>query len=194
MIRCRRRRYERPRGRRELLSYEEARIQIESGDVVFIHGSKFRPLQYITMYFTDSPFAHVGLAFWMLTEKGDKRLMMVEAQGGARRRIINMSSYRDRKIDVVRAPCPWNEISDQALARLGKAHYGWIDAIYVGIREKLARYIRLPTTHFSGEICSEYIARILKLPKVHISPQRLYDELHKLGFEIKLKVRRFTNK
>lgn len=174
------------------LTYEQAREEIQSGDVVFIHGSKLKPFQYIVMYSTDSLFAHVGLAFWMLTEDDERRLMVVEAQGGSRRRMVNMSNYRDRKIDIIKAPRPWNKISHIALDRssLGCTRYGWLDAIYIGLREKLARYTRLPITHFSGEICSEFIARLLELPKVHISPQMLWEELIKQGYEVRLSIRK----
>ncbi len=172
-------------------SYEEARTDVQDGDVVFVHGSKFRPLQYIVMYFTDSPFAHVGLAFWVTLEGGERRLMMVEAQGGSRRRMINMSTYRDRNIDVIKAPRPWEEISQEALdrERLGRSKYGWFDAVYIGLREKLSRYIRLPVTHFSGEICSEFVARLQEMPKVRVSPQRLWEEFLCEGEQVRLRVR-----
>lgn len=171
------------------LLYEQARHLIKSGDIVFVRGKKHKLVQRLIMFFTQSLYSHVGIAFW-ITTNGHQRLMIVEAQGGTNRRILNLSFYAGRKLDIVAAPKLWDDVNEEALDRLGQVEYGWLDAVYVGTREFLLKNfkIRLPATNFSGEICSEYVARVYQLPKVDISPQGLYETLKKLGYKIKMRV------
>lgn len=173
----------------DVKSYVEARSLINDGDVVFIRNKNTIVAKAIR-FFTKSKYSHVGFAFWIETA-GRKRLMMVEAQGKANRRVVNMSFYAGVELDVIAAPRDWCEIGNVALGRLGQVEYSWLEAAYVGIREFLLKYfqIEIPRKDFPGEICSEYIARILKLPEKHISPQLLWEQLIKLKCEEKLHVR-----
>lgn len=172
------------------MSYEEARGVIEDGDIVFVREkmSLARPIRSLIMFFTNSHYIHVGIAFWVRV-CGHNHLMIAEAQGGAKRRIINMSYYQKRKMDVVTSPAEWNATCEKAIANLGVVDYGWLDAIYVGIKEKLSTFISLPEKDFPGEICSEFVARLLELEKVNVSPQRLYEILMKDGQSLKLMIR-----
>ena len=170
-------------------SYEEGRKLIKNGDVVFIRGKK-NPVATAIRFFTRSKYSHVGIAFWA-TISGKKRLMMVEAQGGNKRRIVNMSYYYGVNLDIIAAPKKWTEISEKALLSLGQIKYGWLEAIYVGLREFLLNYlgIKLPRKNFAGEICSEYVANILELPKKHISPQKLFEQIVERGHKQRLNIR-----
>jgi len=78
----------------------------------------------------------------------------------------------------------------KALERLGKEKYGWLEAIYIGIRERLQKYIVLPQTNFSGEICSEFVAKVFDLSQVHISPGKLYNVLIETNSELKVQIRK----
>ena len=171
------------------LSYEAARSHIKSGDIVFIKDSPTF-LASIIRLFTRSKYSHVGIAFWM-TSGGVERLMMVEAQGGTRRRIVNLSKYRNVDLDVVHAPEIWGAAVGIALERLSEVPYGYLEALYVGIVEALQQYfdITIPRKNFSGEICSEFVARIYNLPSKHVSPQALFDQLIQEGHALKLLVR-----
>lgn len=163
-------------------NYEDFREHINSGDVVFVLGSKteFRPIQRLIMWATNSQYTHVGVAFWAQMDGGDTpRLMIVESQGGSTRRILNLSYYKDEDMHVVAGPLGWSEVSGTALERLGEAEYGYLDALWVGIREyiQVVSNMNLPKFNFRGETCSELVARMFKLRQVVVSPQTLFEEL-----------------
>ena len=160
----------------ENLSYDEYRAIAKDGDIIFIHGTKDSLIQQLIMKVTDSPFCHVAFAFWVTINKL-KRLMVVEAQGGTSRRLVNASYYKGRTISVRRCPVKWKTICDEALSEIGVAKYGYVDAIWVGLREMMmAKWgIRLPAINQRhGEICSEFVGRLLKIEPATISPGALY--------------------
>ena len=168
-----------------LISYEEARKDIKDGDIVFVSSSSI--VARIIRFFTFSKYSHAGIAFWA-TVSGRNRLFMVEAQGGAKRRIVNMSFYRGKRLEVVESPRQWSEYANQALDRLGEVEYGWLEAAYVGLREfllKMTKYIKLPRLDMPGEICSVYLARMLDLPPTNMSPQLLFEHLTKAGYKVR---------
>lgn len=170
------------------MQYSDARRLITDGDIVFVRGSWNRPVQSLVMWATNSEYSHVGIAFWV-TINNNQRLMIVEAQGGTKRRILNMSFYKNKKLDVISTPRPWKEYADSATDNLGIVSYGWFDAIYAGFREKFQNYIYLPQKNLdSGEICSEFVAKQLQLQDTNISPQGLFNALIKNNNTIKLKI------
>ena len=171
------------------VSYEEARNQIQDGDIIFVRNKQTLSAR-VVRTFTRSLYSHVGFAFWV-EAAGKRRLMMVEAQGGARRRIVNMSYYRENELDIIAAQDDWNDIGSNALTKLGLVSYGWGEAAYVGLRETLLKVlnIRIARRDFPGEICSEYVARILKMKEIHISPQLLWEQLLTVGYKERLYVR-----
>lgn len=169
--------------------YEQFRETVKSGDVVFVHGSKrgFHPLQRLIMWATGSQFTHVGVAFWaQLDGENSPRLMVVESQGGTHRRLLNLSYYKESDLSVILAPRPWEHVSSAALERVGKMKYGYLDAIWVGIRERLQITFNwsLPKFNFSGETCSEFTAKLYLLEETVVSPQTLYEELIKLNHPV----------
>lgn len=161
------------------LTYERVREVAKDGDIVFVHGSWKRPLQAIVMFFTRSKFSHCFIVFWVETHTG-RRLLLVEAQGGTKRRILNASFYEKKTLSMVRAPKEWSMIEDAALSSVGKKGYSYFDAAYVGIRDFLwkALNIRIPSNDFPSEICSEFIARVYDLPYKNVSPQGLWEMLN----------------
>ena len=172
------------------VTYAQARSQIQSGDIVFIRN-RTGLISRIIQFATKSHYSHVGIAFWLTT--GDaRRLMMVEAQGGTDRRVLNLSYYENEQLDIVSAPKPWKDVDETALSKLGKVPYGYVEAIYVGIREFLLKYfnVNIPREKFPGEICSEFVAHVYELPESNISPQLLYEELLQQGCEVKIEVRK----
>lgn len=160
------------------LTYEQVREIAEDGDIVFVHGSWKRPLQAAIMFLTRSEYSHCFIVFWVQTHTG-RRLLVVEAQGGTKRRILNASFYENRTLSLVRAPKEWGTVEAAALASVGKKGYGYFDALYVGIRDFLwkALNIRIPSNDFPSEICSEFIARVYDLPQKNVSPQGLLEML-----------------
>lgn len=175
---------------KQFKSYSEARNSINDGDIVFIRNRQTL-VSAVIRFFIRSKYSHAGFAFWAIIGE-QKRLMIAEAQGGAHRRILNMSFYQADELDIIQAPKPWTSIVESALTKLGQVEYGWIEAYYVGIREFLLKYlnIKIPAINLPGEICSEYIADNLGLEERHISPQLLWENLLKIGHKHIIKVRR----
>lgn len=173
-----------------VLSYNSAREQIENGDIIFVHGIR-SIVDRAIMFFTRSTYVHVGIAFWIMTDDvSPKRLMIVEAQGGTKRRIINLSYYRQYGFDVVNPPVHWNDVQSKALEQIGVERYSMVTAFYVGLREFLLKRfnIKLPKSNFPGEICSEFVARLENQEQIEISPEMLFENLSKEGYTIKIKV------
>lgn len=166
---------------KKVYSYEEVREKIQDGDIVFIRDKK-GIWSKIIRFFTKSKFSHAGIAFWM-SSGGHRRLMIVEAQGGAKRRIVNLSYHSEGKYVIIEGPKPWSDVNHIALDKLNKVSYGYFEALYVGIREFLLKYfdIKLKQFGFPGEICSEFIANVYGLPNKHISPQLLMENLLTMG-------------
>jgi len=173
------------------MSYHELEHLIQDGDIIFVR-SKGTFLHNIITYFTTAPQIHCGIAFW-IEMHGKRHLLMLETNGGARRRLISVRNYKECDIDVLEAPVKWEEIAHIALDHLGDdREYGWIEAIYVGITETVERVfgVRLPKYSFDSEICSKLVADIIKLESTEMSPAKLYDKLRQLGIKRKLKIRR----
>ena len=138
-----------------------------------------------------SDHVHTGIAFWVEIE-GERHLMITEAQGGAQRRIINLSYYQHRRMDILCSQHEWSDIKDQALERLGQVQYNWIEAGYVGINELFEHLFdkSLPDIEFEGEICSEFVANVLKLERNYLSPAKLYRYMTKqLGYKKRVSFR-----
>ena len=171
-------------------SYSVARQHIQNGDLVFVRNKKGM-VAGIIRTFTQSLYSHVGFAFWVEIE-GTPRLFVLEAQGGAKRRIVNMSFYQNVELDIIAAPRPWSEIALEALERLGQVKYGWFDIGYIGVREILMKKFGwiLPYRELPGEICSEFVARMIGLDNPHVSPQLLWERLIEGGNEIRVEVRK----
>ena len=174
----------------EIVTYEQARRYINDGDIIFTNNKKGWVVGPLIRFFTRAHYTHVGIAFWMRTG-GRDRLMMVEAQGGARRRIVNLSMYRDIDIDVVTPPKSWETVNNKALERLSQVPYGWFEAGYVGFREFMLKYFnsKMPYKNLPGEICSEFVANIYGLPYNHVSPQLLLEQLLNKGQKIRMRIR-----
>lgn len=155
-------------------------IQYYDGDIAFIRRNNI--LAKIITFVTRTQFSHVGIVFNAIIG-GENTTLIVEAQGGTKRRIISFSYYDDCEVKIIQAPKDWNLVKDEALKDLGKVTYGWIDAIYVGIREFLNSYcsISLPSTNFPGEICSEFVARVYDLKEKNISPGKQFTSLLEAG-------------
>ena len=142
------------------MQYEQARQIIKDGDIVFIHGSWKQPIQALIMFFTFSRFAHVCVAFWQDLGGEEKRLMCVESQGLAKRRILSLSFYKNKKMTIVSAPKAWDLVKEKALSRIGQVKYGYFEAVWVGLRQFFQKTlgVRLPRLDTAGEICSEFVA------------------------------------
>jgi len=130
---------------------------------------------------TSSPYSHVGIAF-SVTIGGVKRTLVIEAQGGTSRRIISLDFYNNTEFHVVKSPVPFESYSFIALQQVGIQSYSYWDAFVVGLRERLRKtfgiYI-IPQGNAKGEICSEFVARMLNVNPSSLSPQGLFAQISK---------------
>lgn len=161
------------------MNYTELRAQAQDGDIVFFTVNNKDYLSRLTSWFTGSPYTHAAFLFWY-----HDRLMIVESTTHQGSRIVTASMYKERNFDLIPAPRPWNTIEEAALAQSGQAAYGWLSAVYIGIREWFLRHnIRLPENNQNRNLaCSEFVADILGFADADISPRRLYEELKLKGW------------
>jgi hypothetical protein len=162
------------------IPYAKGRDSIQDGDVVFVAHKKGIFIPQLIEFSTKSIFSHVAIAFWVETN-GVKRLLAVQQQGGNKRFVMNLSALDKCQLYVVTPPKSWASVASTALAKLDQVKYGYLEALYVGVREFLmTRFnITLPEKDFTGEICSEFVAMMEGCSDVYISPQALYEELMK---------------
>lgn len=171
------------------LTYSQARKMFNTGDVVFFEQSTtgVHPVSSMVAFFTRSRVVHVGIACWATI--GDKRrLMLVEAQGGARRRVVNLSFYQDRTMHVIPSQRPLGDYLDTAVNRLGQVRYGYLDACYIGLREVLKNIVVLPRKNFSGEICTEFVSTMMGFDVPPLSPHSLMEYMLLNNHHIKMVV------
>lgn len=107
--------------------------------------------------------------------------MLVEAQGGTTRRIVSIDFYKNYHVLITSSPKPWEDVEQIALEDVGEAKYGFLEAIYVGMRDFFwhAFKLRLPQRQFPNEICSEFVARVYDIHPHQLSPKGLWDALNK---------------
>lgn len=93
------------------VDYETGRNMIKSGDLIsfyssheeaFLHRFTTVPI----LWFTGSKIYHTGIAIWVRVA-GEDRLMVCEAVGVGRR-LVNMSKFKDIKMEVHQRP---NDVS-----------------------------------------------------------------------------------
>ena len=159
------------------MNYEEFRNQAKDGDILFLTVNRKNFLSLLTSIVTKSPYTHAAFVFWYKT-----RLMVIESTTHGGIRIVTASTYKDRNLDFISAPRPWEEIEEIALLKSGTTKYGWVSATYIGIREFLFKHFHLSLPvekNNRNKACSEFVSEILELSDVDISPGELYDFLLK---------------
>ena len=160
------------------MNYEIARNLINTSDIVFLHRTNDLFSTLISL-FTGSRHTHVGIAVWMMTDLGQRRLFLVEATGNGGRRVVLLSKYQGRGMDVVLMPpgVNWEKAETQLMSRVGSMPYGWFDLLQIWVWETL----RISLGNARGEVCSEMVANVLRqagiwTPK-RVSPGSLYRTL-----------------
>ena len=161
------------------VTHEQVYSQINNGDIMFVANFNHLVARLI-QFATRSPYSHVAILFWVTTPGGAKRLMVVEAQGGTTLRVQDFDFYSDRPLQIVAAPKDFSSYESVALAHIGEIKYGYIEALYSGVRDFFFDYlnIKLPQKTFKGEICSEFVARVLGLTSTDVTPQDVFNELN----------------
>lgn len=164
-----------------VIPFAQGRDQIQDGDLIFVANKKGIILPALIRFSTKSIFSHVAIAFWIDTPAG-RRLLAVQAQGGNKRFIMNVSALDNCQLYVVPGNKAWADVASTALVKLDQVEYGYFEAFYVGLREFfMTRFnIKLPEKDFTGEICSEFVSRVEDFQHVFISPQVCFEEATKI--------------
>jgi len=176
----------------DTVSYQVGRSQIKDGDLVFLTDHTIAG--FLIRLFTRTKYSHCNIAFWDQTPAGP-RILAVESQGGTTRRIINLSFYTKKgSMDIISSPKDWTTVvAPVALQQLGFAKYGYFEALYVGLREFLLKYLDIKISEKAvqkSEICSEFMARVIQWPDTEISPGLLAQQLIAAGNPVKLMIAR----
>lgn len=157
------------------MKYNKVRDIAKDGDIVFLHVNNSNLLSRLTAYITKSRLTHVAFVFWY-----NGRLLLAESTTHGGSRIATASHYKDRDFELCSAPVPWESITTEALTRSGESTYGWLSAIYIGIKNWLLIHANIKLKSFNNnkdKACSEYVAELLGLTDADISPQQLFDHL-----------------
>jgi hypothetical protein len=172
------------------MKYEDIRNDIRTGDIVFVYSPTSFTFPKSFLYWliklvTGLPIHHCVVAQWMSTDSGTHRLMAVEAcpQG---KRIIPLSFYQDRKLQVFRLPANVNveALEEYLMARVAKESYSYCEFFGVGLRELLG----IKLDNFKGKICSEicvdaWVAAGQPLLESRISPAELWRTLTAMDYD-----------
>jgi hypothetical protein len=162
------------------LTYDEARDQIKNGDIISFFMSHedstlHRITTYTTMFFTGSKIYHTGVALWMTSETGIRRLMLVESVG-TNRRIVELSHFKDHKMEVHHRPDYVNaeKVEDYLLTNIGFEQYGFWNLIVIGLNE----FFGVQKKETDKQVCSEMAAKSwqhggMEFETTVVSPGRL---------------------
>lgn len=175
------------------MTFEEARLQIKNGDAINIYRpegwSLKTPLYGLIDFMTGSPIYHVVVALWMTTPNGTPRLMCVEANLLGGKRIVPLSIYMQRRMEVM--PWPVNldfaGMEEKLVARVAQQSYGLLDFITIGLREFFG--IKRAAKHISkGQVCSELVSDAwmeggFPFNDEVVSPGKLKGEMMRLGVQ-----------
>ena len=157
------------------MNYDQMRNKAIDGDVIFLTVNRNDILSRVTSWFTKSPYTHAAFVFWYKS-----RLMVVESTTHGGIRIVQASTYKDRNIEILSPKIHWMDIEESAISKSGTAEYGWVSAMYIGLREFLFKYfeIKLPVNKNNrNKACSEFVAEVLNLEDTDITPRKLYEIL-----------------
>jgi len=168
-------------------NYDDGRALIKSGDLIsffssheesFLHRFTTVPI----LFFTGSRIYHSGIAIWV-NVAGEPRLMLCEAVGVGRR-ILNMSHFKDHKMEVHECPDYIDPVKVERYMMDGLGlGYAFGDLIVIGLRE----YFGLQTNESSvKQVCSETAANAwaaggMKFDTTVMSPGKLRNTLIEKG-------------
>lgn len=143
------------------VSYDVGRSMIKSGDIIsFFESHEETALKRITtksiLYFTGSRVYHTGVAIWVNPEGWARpRLMLIEAVG-AGRRLVNLSTFQERKMEVHPLPDSVDRkfVMNYMLDGIG-TKYNFLQLPKIALTEFFGAD---PSSTQKGQVCSEAAA------------------------------------
>lgn len=172
----------------EFMNYYAARDHIKSGDMIMIlrDGKGLMPLLHSAIeVFTGSPIYHTVVAVWMTSPSGIRRLMAVETNLSKGKRIVPLSYYANKKLEVFPLPNSkkFEDMEEEMMDRIASQPYSPIELFAIGIQE----FFGFKTKDRKGQVCSELSASLwvkagVDIP-THVSPGKLRNELVNAGIK-----------
>lgn len=173
-------------------SYEQGRDLIRSGDMISFFASHeelwIHRLTTVPVYFfSGSQIYHSGIAIWMTTDSGDRRLMVCEGVGVGRR-LVNASHFSNRKMEIHKLPVEYDAsaVVNYMLDGIGKP-YAFGSIIAIGFTEFFG--MKPSTSNPNAEVCSESAALAwqaggFKFPQTtRMSPGKLRNVVKGMGIQ-----------
>ena len=171
------------------VSYAVGRDMIKNGDIISFFASheenwlhKFTTVP--ILFLVGSRIYHSGVALWITTDTGEKRLMCMEGVGKGRR-FVNMDHFSDHKMEVHACPAELDKrkIEDYLLDGIGMS-YAFFDLAVIALNEFFG--IKNLSTSKTGAVCSETAARAweaggYKFESTKLSPGMLRNVLSAQG-------------
>ena len=114
----------------------------------------------------------------MSDDYGNRRLFLVDSAPGGRKVALFSAYVGHNEFEIVDIGMKWNDVAEFALDKTGHVKYNYLDAFILGVERTFGiEILKKPL----GEVCSEFVARILRLSGVKveddIDPNRLYQNL-----------------
>lgn len=140
--------------------YESGRQLIRSGDIVSFYTSHEETVlhRFTTepiLWFTGSRIYHTGVAVWVRIG-GEDRLMLVEAVGVGRR-VVNLSKFKDHKMEVHQRPDDVQQVRVESFMMDGIGQgYAFGTLIAIGVQETFGYVPRM--TANNRRVCSQVAA------------------------------------
>lgn len=171
------------------VNYSVGRTMIKTGDIINFFESHEETLlhRFITgavLFFTGSRIYHTGVAIWVNPDGETRpRLMLLEAVGVGRR-MVNMSNFKDKKMEIHSLPETVDKriVMDYMLDGIGTP-YGVFQLAKIAFTEFFGAK---PSKLKRGQVCSEVAAIAwqlggFKFETTALSPGRLRNYLSAHG-------------
>lgn len=171
------------------VNYAVGREMIKTGDIInFFESHEESFLHRITtrsvLFFTGSRIYHTGIAIWVNPDgQARPRLMLIEAVGVGRR-LVNMSHFQDKKMEVHPLPDSIDRkfVMNYMLDGIGTT-YAFLQLAKIALTEFFGAK---PSTAHKGQVCSEAAAIAwelggFKFDTTALSPGRLRNYLSANG-------------
>lgn len=172
------------------MNYDEARQFIKNGDIInlFRSGGGLMPIVHnLIQFFTGSPVYHCAVAIWMTSPSGISRLMAIETNLEAGKRLIPLSHYAAHKLEVIPFPATadFSKMEEAMMSRVADQPYGFFDLLIIGGAEFFG-YPK-PAINDGHQVCSELVAAMwyaagVEILDTRISPGKLRNVLGALGY------------
>jgi hypothetical protein len=140
--------------------YETGRTMIKSGDMVSFYSSHEESIfhRFSTvpiLWFTGSRIYHTGIAIWV-NVAGEDRLMLCEAVGVGRR-VVNMSKFKDHKMEIHQCPADVQPFRVETFMMDGIGQgYAFGTLIVIGLNEWAG--LQTKPTENNKRVCSQAAA------------------------------------